>query len=134
MENPSCVKLITLPFFSYSFPCSKKFWRKVCFIPTLQHLSGHVQLDEQYISAPVAEMDRVLMSRLPASQKYKAGQQVPRQKDSPSTTRGQEVAEQQAPSDPATVKQDIDTDQLTADDKHGTKEETVTAEGVKNEE
>lgn len=50
--------------------CSKKFWRKVHFISTLQDLSGHVQLQEEYVSAPVAAMDKLIMSRRPASHKY----------------------------------------------------------------
>ena len=45
------------------------------FIPTLQDLTGHVDLDEQYISAPVAAMDKLIMSRRPTSQKYMTEEQ-----------------------------------------------------------
>ena len=52
------------------YVCSKKFWRKVRFIQTLQDLSEHVQLDSDYISAPVAAMDKLIMSHRPSSLKY----------------------------------------------------------------
>lgn len=45
------------------------------FIPTLQDLSGHVDLDQQYISNPVAAVDKRIMSRQPTSQKYMTGEQ-----------------------------------------------------------
>lgn len=49
---------------------SKKFWRKVHFIPTLQDLSEYAQLDEQYIPAAVTAKDKLIMSRRPTSRKY----------------------------------------------------------------
>lgn len=56
-------------------PCSKKFWRKVHFISTFQDLSCHVQLEEQYISAPASATDKLIMSRRPTGHKYMTGQQ-----------------------------------------------------------
>lgn len=50
--------------------CSKKFWRKVHFITTLQDLSTQVELDESYIPTPVADINRHIMSQQPARQKY----------------------------------------------------------------
>ena len=52
---------------------STKFWRKVHFVPTLQALSEHVKIDEDYISAPVAAVDRLVMSKKSSSQKYTTG-------------------------------------------------------------
>lgn len=40
------------------------------FIPTLQDLSDHVAVHDDYISAPVAAVDKIIMSRRPTSQKY----------------------------------------------------------------
>ena len=48
---------------------SKKFWRKVHFTPTLQDLPSHIKI-EDYISAPVAAMDKLILSKRPAQQKY----------------------------------------------------------------
>lgn len=62
--------LIVIILFPITF--SKKFWRKVNFIPTLQDLSVHVKVDEDYISAPVVAVDKSIMSRRPTSQKYQA--------------------------------------------------------------
>lgn len=54
-----------------SFP-SRKFWRKVHFIATLQELSSCISVDDDFIAAPVLAVDKDIMSRRPASRRYRS--------------------------------------------------------------
>lgn len=49
---------------------SRKFWRKVHFIATLQDLSGYVSIDDDFIAAPVLAVDQAIMSKIPARRRY----------------------------------------------------------------
>ena len=55
---------------------SRKFWRKVHFIATLQELSSFISVDDDFIAAPVLAVDQVIMSRHPASRRYQSKSEV----------------------------------------------------------
>jgi hypothetical protein len=113
-------------------PCSKKFWRKVHFVPTLQDLSAdNVEVDDQYISAPVAAADKLLMSRRPTHHKYKPGKQsAPSKETGPEAAATVDQDPVDATAETTTVNQDSgDTGkQATVDSKQDKKEEALVAE------
>lgn len=49
---------------------SRKFWRKVHFIPTLQVLTTHIAIDDDLIAAPVLAADQAIMAKHPAWKRY----------------------------------------------------------------
>ena len=58
-----------------SLSCSKKFWRKVHFVPTLEDLSSHVAVDKDYIPESVYAKDLLLMASMHPDSRQKHGSQ-----------------------------------------------------------